>query len=78
MEPWHQNEAFRSMEPAKQKMIEQLAVSPAGKKINRGTSSADAVETDDAAGKYSVYGGRKSDIDRNLFCAALTAAEKTI
>ena len=51
---------------------------PAGKKINRGTSSADAVETDDAAGKYSVYGGRKSDIDRNLFCAALTAAEKTI
>ena len=41
-------------------------------------SYGDAVETDDAAGKYSVYGGRKSDIDRNLFCAALTAAEKTI
>ena len=58
MEPWHQNEAFRSMEPAKQKMIEQLAAS--------------------LQGKYSVYGGRKSDIDRNLFCAALTAAEKTI
>ena len=33
MEPWHQNEAFRSMEPAKQKMIEQLAASLQGKKL---------------------------------------------
>lgn len=33
MESWQQNEAFRSMEPKKQKMIEQLAASLQGKKL---------------------------------------------
>lgn len=33
MESWQQNEAFRSMDPKKQKMIEQLAVSLQGKKL---------------------------------------------
>ena len=31
MESWQQNEAFRSMDPKKQKMIEQLAASQQGK-----------------------------------------------
>ncbi len=33
MESWQQNEAFRSMDPKKQKMIEQLAASLQGKKL---------------------------------------------
>ena len=33
MESWKQNEAFRSMDPQKQKMIEQLAASLQGKKL---------------------------------------------
>ncbi len=33
MESWQQNEAFRSMKPKKQKMIEQLAASLQGKKL---------------------------------------------
>ena len=33
MESWQQNEAFRSMEPKKQKMNEQLAASLQGKKL---------------------------------------------
>ena len=36
------------------------------------------IEKDYAAGKYSVYSGRKSDPDCNFFCAADAAAEKTI
>lgn len=35
MESWQQNEAFRSMEPKKQKMIEQLAASLQGKKLTQ-------------------------------------------
>lgn len=33
MESWKQNEAFRSMDPQKQNMIEQLAASLQGKKL---------------------------------------------
>ena len=33
MESWQQNEAFRSMDPQKQNMIEQLAASLHGKKL---------------------------------------------
>lgn len=35
MESWQQNEAFRSMDPKKQKMIEQLAASLQGKKLTK-------------------------------------------
>lgn len=78
MESWQQNEAFRSMDPQKQSMIEQLAASLHGKKAYRSPPTADPVEKNHAAGEYSVYPGRKSDLNGNFFGTADTTAEKTI
>ena len=44
----------------------------------RSPPTADPVEKNHAAGEYSVYPGRKSDLNGNFFGTADTTAEKTI
>ena len=75
METWQQNEAFRRMDPQKQKMIEQLANSLQGKKLTEALPLLTSWKNEMSRQNIS-FTPEENQILTEIFSAQLTPQQK--